>query len=162
MSSAGARQRAIDVPIEGLPAIDEHAVEVDAPPPATWDALVAIVGGAFGGPVSGTVARALGCAETEASGDLRHPGGTVPGFVVARVIPPVALGLLGAHRFSRYALLFRIDELGDDRSRIRAETRAEFPGRRGRAYRALVIGTRGHVLVVRRLLRAIRRRAEGE
>jgi hypothetical protein len=152
--------RPIDVPLEGLPPIDEHSVVVDAPPSATWDALVGVVGGAFGGRVSASLARALGCAETEATGDLRHPGGTIPGFVVARVIPPVLLGLLGAHRFSRYALVFRIDELKEDRSRLRAETRAEFPGVQGRAYRALVIGSRGHVLVVRRLLRAVRKRAE--
>jgi hypothetical protein len=43
---------------------------------------------------------------------------------------------------------------------VRAETRAAFPGLQGRAYRALVIGTRGHVLAVRRLLRAVKARAE--
>jgi hypothetical protein len=35
-----------------------------------------------------------------------------------------------------------------------------FPGRRGALYRAVVVGVRLHVLVVRRLLRAARRRAE--
>jgi hypothetical protein len=44
--------------------------------------------------------------------------------------------------------------------RLSAETRAEFPGRSGSAYRALVIGTRGHVLAVNSILRAVRRRAE--
>jgi hypothetical protein len=87
-------------------------------------------------------------------------GSTLPGFVVARAIPPVTLALEGEHRFSRYALIFRIDRLANGGSRLRAETRAEFPGTRGRLYRALVIGTRGHVLAVRRILRAVRRRAE--
>jgi hypothetical protein len=153
-------ERAIDVPIEELPPVDEHSIEVDASPEAAWSALFGVLEGSFGGSLSGRIARALGCAQRELSGDLRHPGGTLPGFVVARAVPPVLLALLGAHRFSRYALLFRIDRCSRDRCLVRAETRAEFPGARGRAYRALVIGTRGHVLVVRRLLGAIRRRAE--
>jgi hypothetical protein len=152
--------RAIDVPIEGLSPIDEHSIEVDASADAVWSALLAILEGSFASAVSTRIARALGCAQTERAGDLRHPGGTVPGFVVARAIPPALLALLGAHRFSRYALVFGIDRLPAGRCRLRAETRAEFPGAAGRAYKVLVIGTRGHVLVVRRLLRAIRRRAE--
>ena len=153
-------RRAIDVPIETLPPIDEHAIRIDAPPQAAWDALLTTVAGSFGGRASGAIARALGCAETESRGNLQHPGGTIPGFVVARVVPPAVLALLGSHRFSRYALVFRVDATEDDKSQVRAETRAEFPGAKGRAYRALVIGTRGHVLVVRSMLRAIRRRAE--
>jgi hypothetical protein len=74
---------------------------------------------------------------------------------------PTLYALLGAHRFARYALVFCIESIDDgDRSLLRAETRAEFPGTKGRIYRALVIGTRGHVLVVRRLLSAVGRRAE--
>ena len=153
-------QRAIDVPIETLPPIDEHAIRIDAPPQAVWEALLATVAGSLGGRASGPIARALGCAETESKGDLRHPGGTIPGFVVARVVPPVLLALLGSHRFSNYALVFRVDAMENGTSRVRAETRAEFPSAKGRAYRALVIGTRGHVLVVKSMLRTIRRRAE--
>jgi hypothetical protein len=152
--------RAIDVPIEGLPSLDEHSIEVDAPADAAWSALFPVLEGSFAGPMSTRIARALGCAQTERDGDLRHPGGTLPGFVVARAVPPALLALLGAHRFSRYALVFGIDRLPGGRCRVRAETRAEFPGAAGRAYRALVIATHGHVLVVRRLLRTIRRRAE--
>jgi len=44
--------------------------------------------------------------------------------------------------------------------RLRAETRARFPGGAGRLYRAAVIGTRGHILVTMRLLEAVKRRAE--
>jgi len=161
--SAGAgppRLRAIDVPIEELPAVDEHSVEIDAPQAKTWDALLPVLRRGFGGPAATHVSRALGCAETAIAGDPLHPGATLPGFVVARAVPPTLYALLGAHRFARYALVFRIDRLGVDRSRLRAETRAEFPGAAGRAYRVLVIGTRGHVLVVRRLLRTVRLRAE--
>jgi hypothetical protein len=153
--------RAIDVPLETLPHVDEHSVEIDAEPQATWDALLPVVHGSFGDAASSRIARLLGCEQTERGGDPEHPGATVPGFVVARAIKPTLYALLGAHRFSRYALVFRIDPIDEgDRSRLRAETRAEFPGTKGRAYRTLVIGTRGHVLVVRRLLRAVKRRAE--
>jgi hypothetical protein len=40
---------------------------------------------------------------------------------------------------------------------LTATTRAAFPGARGRAYRALVIGTRAHVLATRHMLHAVRR-----
>lgn len=152
--------RAIDTPLERLPPVDEHSIEIDAPAEATWAALFPALDGSFGGRFAIRVSRSLGCTETEFEGDLHHPGGTMPGFVVARAIPPVMLALLGEHRFSRYGLIFRIDLLPGERSRIRAETRAEFPGFRGRFYRLAVIGTRGHVFMVNSLLRRIKRRAE--
>lgn len=158
---AGApRARAIDVPIEDLPRIDEHSIVVAAPQTAAWEALIPVLRRAFGGPLPARVARGLGCRETATTGDPRHPGATLPGFVVARAVPPTLYALLGAHRFARYALVLSIDSLEPKRSLVRAETRADFPGLSGRAYRALVIGTRGHAVVVRRLLAAVRRRAE--
>jgi hypothetical protein len=42
---------------------------------------------------------------------------------------------------------------------LRATTYAAFPGARGQAYRALVIGSRAHVLAGRHLLHAVRRLA---
>ena len=66
----------------------------------------------------------------------------------------------GRHRFSSYALIFRLDRVGPDESRLRAETRAEFPGVSGGIYRFLVIGTRGHLVAVRRLLSTIKHRSE--
>jgi hypothetical protein len=87
-------------------------------------------------------------------------GSTIVGFRVARSEAPVELALVGRHRFSRYALIFRIDDLGGARSRLRAISRAEFPGVAGAAYRALVIGSRMHVRAVRSILAAVRRRAE--
>jgi hypothetical protein len=75
-------------------------------------------------------------------------------------VPPAVLALMGEHRFSRYALIFKITETVTGRVRLGAETRAEFPGRRGHVYRALVIGTRGHVLATRTMLRSVRRAAE--
>ncbi len=46
-------------------------------------------------------------------------------------------------------------EVGRHRA-LRAETRAAFPGLSGRAYEALMIGTRAHVLAAHRLLSAVR------
>jgi hypothetical protein len=107
------------------------------------------------------LARALGCVDVEASG--ARPlgmGSTCPGFHVAAAEEQVMLALVGAHRFSSYALIFRLDDLGAKGTRLSAETRAEFPGLKGRLYRAMVIGTRGHVIVTRGLLAAVERRVE--
>lgn len=144
---------------ERLPHVDEHSAVIGASPEATWDALLQVVEAS-----SGAVphfARLLGCADVAAAGPRPlAEGSAVPGFHVAEAAAPRELGLVGSHRFSDYALVFRLDELGADRTRLRAETRAEFPGLKGSAYRALVIGTRGHVLATRRLLGAVKRRAE--
>jgi hypothetical protein len=152
--------RTIDIPIESLPRVDEHSIEIRAREDDVWEALLRVIPGSFGGGPSSRTARALGCAETEARGEVGTIGSTLPGFVVARSVRPATLALEGNHRYSRYALIFCIDRLGNGRSRLRAETRAEFPGRKGRAYRTLVIGSRGHVLVVKRMLSSVRRRAE--
>jgi len=114
-----------------LPHVDEHAVEVAAGPESTWEAVV-------------RTAEAL----------------PPRGFRVASRVPGEELGLRGHHPFSRYALIFRLDPLGPERTRVRAETRAAFPHLRGRIYRALVIGTRLHVLATRRVLGGVKRRAE--
>jgi hypothetical protein len=82
------------------------------------------------------------------------------GFQVAAAAAGSELALVGRHRFSCYALIFRLEQIGPGRSRLTAETRAAFPGLAGRVYRALVIGTHGHVVVVALLLSAIKRRSE--
>ncbi len=144
-----------------LPHVDEHSAEIAAGPDAVWEALLRTVERSFGSTATGRVARLLGCADVDASGPRPLAAGSrFPGFHVETAERPTQLGLAGSHRFSDYALIFRLDELGAGRTRLRAETRAVFPGLRGRVYRTLVIGTRGHVLVTRRLLGAIGRRAE--
>jgi hypothetical protein len=144
-----------------LPRIDEHATTVGAPAPVVWDALLHTMERLVGSPRSTAVARALGCHDDAPAGPRPLAAGSAfPGFHVAAADAPRELRLAGSHRFSRYALTFRLDELSAGRVQLRAETRAEFPGLRGRAYRALVIGTRGHVLAVGRLLAAVKRRAE--
>src|SRR5262245_5989749 len=153
--------RTIEVPIDSLPEVDEHSVEVAASAERTWEALIATLPRAFDTGLARRGARILGCTDRGAKGEPSVIGSTLPGFVVSRSVRPSTLALLGEHRFSHYALVFRIDELGSTRSRLSAETRADFPGVKGRIYRALVIGTHGHVRVVRRLLRATRKRADG-
>lgn len=121
----------MDAASERLPYVDQHAVEIGAGVEVTWEAV-----------------------ERTAQALPRR------GFRVVGRIPERELGLRGHHLFSRYALIFRLDPLDPGRTRVRAETRAAFPGLRGRVYRGLVIGTRLHVLATRRLLGGIRRRAE--
>jgi hypothetical protein len=106
-------------------------------------------------------ARFVGCADTEAGGPRPlEVGSTFPGFHVAELIPERLLSLHGSHHFSDYELVFRLEPLGGVRTRLVAETRADFPGVKGRAYRFLVIGTRMHVLVVRRVQRGVAHRVE--
>jgi hypothetical protein len=144
-----------------LPYVDEHSVAIEAALGAAWDALLRVVEGSFASGGSSRGARLLGCADTGASGPRPlADGSTVPGFHVEVAQPPRELALAGSHRFSDYALIFRLDELGESRTTLRAETRAAFPGLKGRAYRAMVIGTRMHVLATRRILGATKRRAE--
>lgn len=145
----------------GLPHVDEHSIVVHADEATVWDALTRGVERSFAGSAVPTITRVLGCAE-QASGGPRPlaTGSTMPGFRVAVAEPRRTLGLMGDHRFSHYALIFRIDVLAPHRTRVRAETRAVFPGVSGRIYRALVIGTKGHVLATRRMLAAIEARAE--
>jgi hypothetical protein len=81
------------------------------------------------------------------------------GFAVAEEEAPRHLALRGRHRFSRYELSFDVEPHADGVT-VRARTAAEFPGLAGRAYRALVIGSGGHRLVVRAMLRQIARAAE--
>jgi hypothetical protein len=141
--------------------VDEHSIAVKADPDATWDAALRVVDRSFASTRTSRVARLLGCADVAASGPRPLAAGSAfPGFHVEAAERPRELALAGGHRFSDYALILRLEDLGGGRTRLRAETRAEFPGLRGRIYRALVIGTRGHVVVVNRLLAAVRRRAE--
>lgn len=129
-----------------LPYLDEHTTDIAADADEVWTALLATVDrlGMAG------YARIVGCADHSASGPRPlAEGSTIPGFRVAALVPATELALEGRHRFSSYALIFRIDRLGVGRSRLRAESRGVFPGLFGRVYRLLVIGTGGHVVVVR-------------
>jgi len=140
-----------------LPYIDEHAVTIEADRQAVWRSLLEMPD-ALNSP---SFARLLGCADAEASGPRPlTEGSIVPGFRVVTAEVPSELALAGHHHFSDYLLVFRLDELAPDRTRLRAESRGAFPGARGAVYRMLLMGTGGHVLVTRRMLAAVRRSAE--
>jgi hypothetical protein len=149
-----------DDPATALPWVDEHAIEIDAPAAVVWPALLRTVERMTAGGAAPRYARVVGCADTEPGGPRPlEVGSTVPGFHVAALSPARLLVLAGSHHFSDYALVFRLEALGGVRTRLVAETRADFPGLKGRAYRSLVIGTRMHVLAVNRVLRGAARRA---
>lgn len=147
--------------LDHLPHVDEHSATVGAGPEATWEALLRTVEASLSSGSAPRIAGLLGCADRTAAGPRPlQEGSSVPGFHVAEAAPSSLLALAGGHHFSSYALIFRLDRIGTEETRLRAETRAEFPGVKGSVYRALVIGTRGHVLATRRILDAVKRRAE--
>ncbi|ADP81701.1 hypothetical protein [Pseudofrankia inefficax] len=131
----------------GPPFVDEHDVFVAAPAAAVWDVLVAPPRRRPGGAL---LTRAL---------RLSDPEAPRPGFAVAESDPPRRLLFAGHHRFSDYTLEWRLSAR-DGGTVLAARTCAAFPGWRGRVYRALVIGSGGHRVVMRRWLRALRDQAE--
>ncbi|MFF3307823.1 hypothetical protein [Streptomyces sp. NPDC002952] len=143
-----------------LPHVDEHTTVLDADTADAWRALGETLDESFTRRGAAGYARLVGCADRTASGPRPlAEGSAFPGFRVAAADPERELVLRGRHRFSSYALVFRLEPLGPGRSRLRAETRALFPGPAGSVYRALVVGTGGHAVGMRRLLAGIRRRS---
>jgi hypothetical protein len=152
-----------------LPFIDAYSIEASAPPEPVWDAVVERVlprfGGGFGPLVTGRVgqlgARALGAPYAQPMSTAAGVPDTIFGFRVERAERPSLIALVGEHRFARYSLTLRIEPVaGRSSSRLTAETKAAFPGAAGRIYRAAVIGTGAHRLVVSRLLYRISRRTQ--
>ncbi|MFD3500915.1 hypothetical protein ACFWWT_19060 [Streptomyces sp. NPDC058676] len=143
--------------IAALPYVDEHATVVAADADTVWRGIGDVLDRASLGP---GYARLVGCADRTASGPRPlAEGSTVPGFRVASADRGRELVLIGRHHFSTYALVFRLDGAGPGRTRLRAETRARFPGPAGGLYRLLVIASGAHAALTGRLLSAIRRQA---
>ncbi|MEB4208522.1 DUF2867 domain-containing protein [Mycobacterium sp. 94-17] len=118
--------------MERLPYIDEHAITIDAGREDTWAALLRVM-----------------CRDP-------HDPSTVPfGFALDEAVPPARFALKGRHLFAVYRWVFELDELDGARTRLRAVTWADFPGIHGKAYRALVIGSGGHRVVVRQTLKRV-------
>jgi hypothetical protein len=96
-----------------LPFVDEHGVEIAAPPEVVWEALVRVADGSFSSPTTARFARLLGCEPSAPSGPRPlAEGSAIPGFAVARAEPGSELALAGRHRYSEYALVFHLD--GDE------------------------------------------------
>lgn len=145
-----------------LPFIDEHSRQIDAPDEAVWSALLGALGRSFAG-LPDWLASAWGLRPRTRTGGWERAavlGDTLPGFEVVEAEPPRVLVLRGGHRFSEYELRFDLDCPARSRTRLRAQTSAAFPGVSGTLYRALVIGTGGHRIAVRRLLSGVAARAE--
>ena len=144
-----------------LPFVDARSMDVEAPPRVLWEVLLDSVPGPRDPLWRRAWAGVLGADPRASNGLGAHViGAERAGFSVCEVVPPATYALAGRHRFARYQLVFRIQAAPAGHSRLTAETFASFPGVPGRAYRALVIGTRGHALVVRLIMRVLRRRAE--
>ncbi|WP_329126498.1 hypothetical protein [Streptomyces sp. NBC_01465] len=144
-----------------LPYVDEHTAVVSADADAVWRGVGETLDRSFAGSAMARYARLIGASETTKSGPRPFAeSSTVPGFRVTRAVPGREMVLEGRHRFSTYALTFRLEPAGPGRTLLRAETRAAFPGLAGGVYRGLVIGTRGHVLGMRRMLASVRRLSE--
>jgi hypothetical protein len=125
--------------MERLPYIDEHAITVAVNRAETWPAVLR------------TLCR-----------DPRDPS-TVPiGFRLDEARSPERFALKGHHLFARYLWAFELDDEAPHRTRIRSATWAHFPGLHGKIYRALVIGTGLHRVVVRATLARIAARALAE
>ncbi|WP_203601773.1 hypothetical protein [Streptomyces sp. SID9727] len=149
------------MPLAPLPYIDEHETVIEAAAEAVWRALSETLVRSFGGRGATAYARLVGASDRTVSGPLPlTEGSTLPGFRVTAAARPHELTLSGGHRFSTYTLTFRLEALTPTRSRLRAESRAAFPGLPGTAYRHLVITTGGHALGMRRLLTAVRHGSE--
>ena len=146
--------------MNGLPFIDEHSLQLSAPPTRAWPALLSVLSD-IGRATPSALKHPWGLEPAVMRGEWREsvqPGDSLPGFRVAEARACEHLALEGAHRFSRYALVFELAQT-DRGSILRALSWAEFPGVKGALYRAAVIGTRGHRLAVRRMLASVARRA---
>jgi hypothetical protein len=128
----------------GLPYVDEHRTRIAASRDVVWTALRRYVDSSLGVAAGNPLARLLA---TEPLG----------GFEVAQEVQNQRLSMAGRHRFARYLLVFELADVEGGTTLLSARTYAAFPGPHGRTYRALVIGTRGHVVAVKHMLRTIRR-----
>jgi hypothetical protein len=144
--------------VSALAFIDEHTVRVAAPPAAVWAALGQTLGRYSGRPVR-IITTLLGTDPRLSTGDPLTTGATIPGFRVREAIPDQRLVLAGRHHFAEYELVFTLAAAGSG-TRLGALSYSDFPGLHGRLYRAVVVGSRGHRVAVRRLLLLIARTAD--
>lgn len=132
-----------------LPAfIDEHTITISASRERVWEVLRPYVAG-LGAPTGGPLARPA---------RLLWAPEPASGFLIAVERPCEEIVLEGRHRFSRYRLAFELGGGPGGATTLTARSFGDFPGSLGGIYRALVVGSRGHVLAVRHMLRTVRSR----
>ena len=126
-----------------LPLLDENSATVHASQSAVWHAVRRY---------------AHGLAQSDHA-VLGRVLGTEPrsGFELAEEVERERVVLTGRHRFARYRLVFELAAEPSNATKLSVLSFATFPGARGRLYRGLLMGTRGHVLAVRHMLRTIQR-----
>jgi len=132
-----------------LPLLDKHSATVHASQSVAWRAV-----------------RRYACGLAQADHVVLGPIlGTEPrsGFELAEEVEGERLALTGRHRFARYRLVFELNAEPSNATTLTLSVLsfAAFPGARGRLYRGLLMGTRGHVLAVRHMLRTIQRQVDG-
>lgn len=118
--------------MEQLFYIDEHAITVEANRADTWSALLRMM-----------------CRDPD------DPAGVPIGFVLDEARPLERFALKGRHLFAVYRWVFELDAEEAGQTRVRSATWANFPGVHGKIYRALVISSGLHKIVVRRSLKNI-------
>lgn len=126
-----------------LPLLDEHVAVISADREAVWRA-VRQYAERLANSRHSLIGRALG---TEPAS----------GFRIAEQVDGDRIALEGRHRFASYRLVFETRDHGRSATELRVRSLADFPGVTGRAYRALLMGTHGHVLAVHHLIRTVRR-----
>jgi hypothetical protein len=129
-----------------LPYIDEHSMRIPAGRATVWKALQDYAATSLRIPAGNPLARLLGT----------RPAA---GFEVSETTPLESLALVGRHRFSRYLLRFELADAPGGATLLQAQSYANFPGLHGLVYRALVIGSRAHVVATHHILRGVRRRS---
>jgi hypothetical protein len=117
--------------MERLPYIDEHATTVDADAATTWAAVLRVL--------------------CDDPADPHAPFG----FKISECRPRERLALAGRHPFAVYEWIFELDALAPHQTRVRSQTWAAFPHLHGKVYRAVVIGSGAHRVIVRWMLTRI-------
>jgi hypothetical protein len=107
-----------------LPLLDEQSTSIAAAIGDVWPVLLDTVDRSFSRRGAATYARLVGCEDSIRSGSRPlDRGAAMPGFRVVAAVREVELALEGWHRFSTYALTFRLESSGEARTDLRAETR---------------------------------------
>jgi len=144
-----------------LPFVDELDLQLSASPDQVYLAVARHIERSLQGFGPRVFSRILGCQSRGASFSVPPAAGqTTNGFSVARAESPGLLVLEGTHRFAIARLSFIVEAKAEGRTRLAARTDAAFPGFKGAIYRALVIGSGVHTVVVNQMLANIGRLAE--